>query len=96
MKEGMPISCEIKLEKNRIYAGDAVRGIVHLTFNEKQIVRILYVEINGKAEQTWRNGPTRGADSEKYYHTDTEQYLHERLYLIGGSEQSSLGMHFES
>lgn len=89
-KNKLPVNLQIKFENdvNKIYAGELLHGTVWMTLSEEIIVRNLYVEINGKVEQIWFNG---------YYskntHIDTERYLHEISYLIGGPKKATSGMY---
>lgn len=52
----MSTTCEIEFENNPdkvIYAGQLLRGTVWLTSTERKRIRVVYIQISGKAVTRW-------------------------------------------
>lgn len=77
----MSTTCYIDFENgelNAFYAGQFLRGTVRLNLIERKIVRGVYIHIKGNAFAKWR------VAKEKYFAFVTENYLNEKMYLVGG------------
>lgn len=79
-------------ELNAFYAGQMLRGTVRLILTKKKTFRGIYIHIKGNAFVKWRMG------NDKYCTFGTEDYLDEKMYLIGGmnGKSVSLGLFYES
>lgn len=72
-------TCDITFENNRLKVfstGKLLRGSVHLTLQEEKKVRGVYVRIWGRAYARVRSG--------KSTYKGKEDYLNEKIYLVGG------------
>lgn len=77
----MSTTCYIEFENselNAFYAGQMLCGTVRLNLLERKTFRGVYIHIKGNAFAKCR------VAGEKYFTFGTENYLDEKLYLIGG------------
>lgn len=89
----MSTSCEFNFINNpeRVYyAGELLKGTVHLSLKSKTTVRGVYVEIYGKAYAHWtKTHYERDYDGEEHrytrYYYGEESYLGLKEYFIGGT-----------
>lgn len=107
----MPVTCVIAFENpsRAYYAGQLVRGTVHLTLTSEEKVRGVYVQINGRAYAYWtehcsmnhnqNRSQDRNQGSSTGHHVSysgEEVYLDERTYFVGGRHSSNNFAYFNT
>lgn len=83
----MSTNCYIDFENselNAFYAGQMLQGTVRLHLMKRKTVRGVYIHIKGNAFAKWRVGRA------KYCAFGMENYLNEKMYLIGGANGESV------
>lgn len=86
----MPTTCVLDFENNPekvVYAGQLLRGSIHLTLTSEKTVRGVYILIIGEASCQW----TKGAGSSRKKYTGSEVYLEQKTYLFGDGNGKNNG-----